>query len=385
MSPKILFLISEDWFFCSHFIERAVAARAAGYDVVVVTRERKHGQQIREAGLRLIPVDFERRSINPWREWGLLRTLRQVYARERPDIVHHIAAKPIFYGTLLCRLLGIRAVVNAPVGMGYVFSSSDARARVLRPLMQLGYLLLLSPPGSRVIFENGQDLGSFVKAGAVKANDAVLIRGAGVNLAVFRPHTPPAGPPVVMLIARMLRDKGVLEFVAAARQLQAAGVAARFVLIGDPDPGNPASIAPETLAAWHGRHGIECWGWQNDVAAALRQAHLVCLPSYREGLPKTLLEAAASGLPIVTTDAVGCREVVHPGVNGLLVPVRSVDALASALQRLILDPALRQSMGQSCRLLAEREFSSERVIAETLSVYAQVACPQPLASPVSNA
>ena len=382
MSKKILFLISEDWFFCSHFIERAVAARAAGYEVVVVTRERTHGQQIRDAGLRLIPLDFERRSTNPLRELALLRSLRRVYAQERPDIVHHIAAKPIFYGTLLCRLLGIRAVVNAPVGMGYVFSSSDTRARVLRPLMQLGYLLLLSPSGSRVIFENSHDLGSFVKAGAVSAEHAVLIRGAGVNLAAFKPHPSPEGPPVVMLIARMLRDKGVMEFVAAAQQLHAAGVAARFVLVGDPDPGNPASIAHETLEAWHGRDGIEWWGWQGDVAAALRQAHIACLPSYREGLPKSLLEAAASGLPIVTTDAVGCREVVNHGVNGLLVPVKSVDALAGALRQLILDPVLRQSMGQVSRLLAEREVSSERVIAETLAVYDQVASPRLQVSPV---
>lgn len=376
MKLKILFFISEDWFFCSHFLERAAAARAAGYEVVVVAREQQHGQQIRDAGLRLIPVDFERRSINPLRELALLKRLRQIYALERPDIVHHIAAKPIFYGALLCRLLGIRSVVNAPVGMGYVFTSSDLKARLLRPLIRLAYLVLLNPPGSRVIFENDHDLGTFVESGAVSAANAVLIRGAGVDLSAFRPCAPPPGPPVVMLIARMLRDKGVVEFAEAARKLHSEGVSARFVLVGDPDPGNPASISAETLASWHGKDGVECWGWRNDVAAALQQAHIACLPSYREGLPKSLLEAAASGLPIVTTDTVGCRDVVEHEVNGLLVAVKSVDELANAMRRLILDPALRQSMGTAGRQIAERDFSSPRIIAETISVYQQLAGPR---------
>jgi glycosyltransferase involved in cell wall biosynthesis len=379
MSLKVLFFISEDWFFCSHFIERAVAARAAGYEVVVVTRERLHGHVIRDAGLRLIPIEFDRRSTHPWRELVKLRKLLAIYVQERPDIVHHIAAKPIFYGSVLCRLLGIRAVVNAPVGMGYVFSSSDIKARLLRPFIRLAYLLFLNPPGSRVIFENGQDLDSFVKFGAAKAESAVLIRGAGINLSTFSPRKPPADPPVVMLIARMLRDKGVVEFVSAARMLHSNGVSARFVLVGDSDPGNPASISAETLASWHGRDGVECWGWRNDVEAVLRQAHIVCLPSYREGLPKSLLEAAACGLPIVTTDTVGCRDVVNHEINGLLVPVKSIDALAGALLRLIRDPDLRQSMGIQGRQLAEREFSSERIIAETLAVYERVTGHRPLA------
>jgi glycosyltransferase involved in cell wall biosynthesis len=372
MKKKILYLITEDWFFCSHFLERAIAARESGFDVVVVTREKNHGTQIRAAGLRLIPLDFQRRRINPLRELGLLLALRRVYAIERPDLVHHIAAKPIFYGTLVARLLGINAVINAPVGMGYVFSSSDATARILRPLIELGYRLLLNPRGSRVIFENDQDLSDFVRSGAVQQAATVLIRGAGVNLVEFQPHDPAPGVPVVVLIARMLRDKGVLEFIGAARQLHAAGVGARFVLIGDRDQSNPTSISAETLESCDGHGGLEWWGWRSDVAAVLRQAHIVCLPSYREGLPKSLLEAAASGLPIVTTDTVGCRDVVGNGVNGFLVPIKTVAPLVAALQALISDPELRRAMGQRGRLRAEKEFSSERVISETLAVYGQV-------------
>jgi len=371
MTQKLLYLISEDWFFCSHFIERAVAARNAGYAVVVVTRERRHGEQIRSAGLKLVPIGFERQSINPFGELRLLSDICRIYSRERPDIVHHVAAKPIFYGTLVARLLGLKAVVNAPVGMGYAFSSSDTKARVLRPLIQLGYRLLLNPSGSRVIFENGHDLNAFVGSGVVRQNEAVLIRGAGINLAAFQPHPVEAGIPVVMLIARMLRDKGVMEFVAAAHQLHASGVQARFVLVGNPDAANPASISLDTLKSWNGANGVEWWGWRDDIAEVLRQAHIVCLPSYREGLPKSRLEAAACGLPIVTTDAVGCRDVVTDGQNGYLVPVKDVPSLAIALQKLIADPELRRTMGEKGRKRAENEFSSERVITETLAVYRQ--------------
>ena len=375
MTKKLLYLISEDWFFCSHFIERAVAAREAGYEVVVVTREHRHGAQIRNAGLKLIPIGFERRSINPLGEMQLLSDIYRIYYRERPDILHHVAAKPIFYGTLVARLLGLKAVVNAPVGMGYAFSSSDTKARFLRPLMQLGYRLLLNPSGSRVIFENDHDLNAFVGSGVVRQNDTVLIRGAGINLTAFQPHPSEAGTPVVMLIARMLRDKGVMEFVAAAHQLHAAGVQARFVLVGDPDAGNPASIPLDTLKSWDGANGVEWWGWRDDIAEVLRQAHIVCLPSYREGLPKSLLEAASCGLPIVTTDAVGCRDVVTDGQNGYLVPVKDAHLLAAALQKLIADPELRRTMGKKGRQRAENEFSSGRVIAETLAVYRQFVNP----------
>lgn len=372
MKPKLLYLITEDWFFCSHFIERAVAARKAGYDVLVVAREQAHGDRIRAAGLRLIPLEFARRSLNPLRELRLLLAILRIYRQERPDIVHHIAAKPILYGSLAARLVSVPSIVNAPVGMGYAFSSNDRIARFIRPLLQLGFRLLMNPSGSRVIFENGDDLESFVEAGSVKRTETVLIRGAGIDLVRFHPKVQPIGVPVVVLIARMLRDKGVVEFVAAARQLHDQGVAGRFALVGDPDPGNPASIPLATLNSWNGHNNVEWWGWREDVAAVLSEASIACLPSYREGLPKSLLEAAACGLAIVTTDAPGCRDVVVDGGNGFLVPVRNVEALATALKKLMLDPVLRARMGARSRVRAKEEFSSERVIGETLAVYAQL-------------
>jgi len=197
-----------------------------------------------------------------------------------------------------------------------------------------------------------------------------VIRGAGIDVRKFQPASSPPLPPVVALVARMLRDKGVCEFVEAAHRLHEAGVAARFVLIGDPDPENPASIPSEQLRAWHGKKGVEWWGWQENMISTWHQVHIACLPSsYGEGLPKALLEAAACGLPIVTTDAAGCREVVRNGDNGMLVPVGDALALAKALRILISNADLRRRMGKRSRARAEREFSSERVISETLAVY----------------
>jgi len=375
MKPKLVYVISEDWFFCSHFLERALAARDAGYDVVVMARESAHGEKIRAAGFRLLPLNLSRRSINPVRELVSLLKVCSAYRRERPDMLHHIASKPVLYGSLAALFLRHKpAIVNAPVGMGYVFSSREWLARLLRPFLRLGYHLLLNPRRSRVIFENSDDAAYFVKNGVVRPTDAVVIRGAGIDVTKFQPVDSPLGLPVVALVARMLRHKGVCEFVEAAHRLHEAAVAARFVLIGDPDPGNPASIPVEQLRSWHGQKGVEWWGWREDMVSTWHQVHIACLPSfYREGLPKALLEAAACGLPIVTTDAIGCREVVRNGDNGLLVPMRDTQALAKALRILISDADLRRRMGKQSRARAESEFSAEQVISETLAVYRSLA------------
>jgi glycosyltransferase involved in cell wall biosynthesis len=370
MTPKLMYVISEDWFFCSHFLERAVAARAAGYDVAVMTREQAHGEKIRAAGIRVLPMNLNRGGLNPVSEFLSLMKIWFACRRERADVLHHIGAKAIFYGSLAALLSRRRpAIVNAPVGMGYVFSSEQLMARLLRPGFRLAYRLLLNPRRSRVIFENPDDAAWFMNNGVVRPDDAAVIRGAGIDIGKFRPVPAPGGLPVVALVARMLRDKGVCEFVEAAHRLHDMGVAARFVLVGDPDPENPASIPAEQLRSWHGQKGVEWWGWREDMAAVWRDVHVACLPSWREGLPKALLEAAACGLPIVTTDTVGCREVVRNGDNGLLVPVGDVPALAKALGVLISDADLRGRMGKQSRARAEREFSSDRVIRETLWVY----------------
>lgn len=367
---KLLYFLTEDWFFCSHFIDRARAAQAAGFEVAVAAREGKDAEFIRSCGFRYFPTGLQRRSTNPLTELRLLLRMLWVYREFRPDIVHQAGAKPILYGTMAAIVCRVPYILNAPIGMGYVFSSTDRKAQLFRPLLQAAYRFLVNPSGSKVVFENGDDLNTFVEWGAVRRADAMLIRGAGVDLQACAPVKPGNPVPVVVLTARMLEDKGVREFVAAARLLLARGVQARFVLVGGTDPSNPTAISEATLKEWDALEGIEWLGWRDDIPGILQQSDIACLPSYREGLPKSLIEAAACGLPIVTTDTVGCREVVEEGRNGFLVPVRSIEPLADALGKLIADGDLRRRMGLAGRRKAIEEFDTRKIAAETLALYA---------------
>ncbi|EJN00857.1 glycosyltransferase family 4 protein [Herbaspirillum sp. YR522] len=371
MKRKILYVITADWFFCSHFMARAMAARDAGYEVVVAARAGEHVDEIVRAGLGFIDLKVSRRGVNPFSELATVLALWKIYRHQRPHIVHHIALKPILYGTLAA-LLGPRPhVINAPVGMGFVFTSPRLLARCLKPLIMLGMRRLLNPRGSRVVFENADDLGAAVQQGLVRRSDTVLIRGAGVDTDEVETLAEPVGPVRVILAARMLWDKGIEEFVGAARLVREKLPDTRFLLVGSPDEGNPASIPPAVLQKWQ-REGVVQWlGHRTDVPELLAQAHIACLPSYREGLPKFLLEALAAGRAVVATDVPGCREAVEPGVNGLLVPARDTAALAAALCELVPDAQRRQAFGRAGRERAEKQFSSARVIAETLAAYRQ--------------
>lgn len=367
--PKLLYFITEDWYFCSHRLPLALAAQNAGYDVAVVTRVNEHGESIRQAGIRLIPLNLSRQSMNPLSEIAVLARLAVIYRKERPDLVHHVAMKPVLYGTLAARLTGVPHVVNALAGMGYVFSSDQPMAGILRPAIGKAFRMLLSSGRSRLILQNKDDYAMFVRNRFINGERIRLIRGSGVDTAVFSPAPEPAGIPVVMLAARMLWDKGIKEFVEAARQLKTRGINARFVLVGDTDQHNPSAILKEQLTAWQEEVVIEWWGRCDDMAAVLAQAHIVCLPSYREGLPKVLLEAASCGRPIVATDTPGCREIVRNGENGLLVPVRSTVELSDAIQSMIENQELRPKMGARGREIVVSEFAIEKVISETMTVY----------------
>jgi glycosyltransferase involved in cell wall biosynthesis len=371
-APRVLFFVTEDWFFCSHFIDRAVAAKAAGYEVAVLTRVRDHGELIRNKGLRLIPIELSRHGLNPLRELRTVWWAYRSYRAFRPDLVHHFALKPIVEGTPAALLLGVKHIVNAPVGMGFVFSSRSGLARLLRPVVRFALHALLNPAGSRVVFENPDDLEAAVRDRLVRRQDAVLIRGAGVDLKRFRLTPEPDGVPTVVLIARMLWDKGVGEYVEAARSLKRKGLACRFLLVGAPDARNPAAIGEEQLRVWQREAAIEWLGHRSDVEQVLAATHIVCLPSYREGLPKSLLEALAAGRPIVATDVPGCREAVRDGENGILVPSRNSVALADALETLIRDPTLRRRYGASGRRRAETEFVAGIVNAATLRLYREM-------------
>jgi len=368
-APRLLFLISEDWFFCSHRLPLAIAAREAGFHVTVATRVGKDAERIRAAGLELIPLHWSRRSTHPLRELAALREVIGVFRKVRPHIVHQVAIKPVLYGSVAARVTRVPIIINAVAGLGYVFASQDLKARMLRPILRAAFHLLLDRHNARLILQNRDDAEQFTRERIVDRSRVTLIRGSGVDPSRFTVVLEPEGPPLVVLPARMLRDKGVEEFVAAARTLLRDGIRARFALVGSPDPENLACIPETQLTEWQAEGVIEYWGWCNDMIPVFQQAHVVCLPSYREGLPKALIEAAACGRAIVTTDVPGCREVVTDGDNGLLVPARDADSLTRALRRLIEDAALRQAMGRRGRERAEQEFSMSRVIAETFALY----------------
>jgi glycosyltransferase involved in cell wall biosynthesis len=370
MPRKLLYFVCEDAFFYSHFLARARAARDAGLEVVVVTTVREHGERIRAEGFRVIPLDMTRGSLYFLQELATLLRIRAIYRREKPDIVHQVAMKPVLYGGFLCHTLPRMHVVNALVGMGWVFTSTQWKARLLRPAVKAWLKFTLQVGDGVAVFENPDDLRYHVEGGRVKPGHAVLIRGAGVDVHHFHPAPrPDDGMPVVTLVARMLYDKGIAEFVEAARQLRAQGVQARFRLVGGLDHVNPSCIAEAVLAQWNREGVVEWLGYRQDVARVWQDSDIACLPSYREGLPKSSLEAMACGLPLVTTDVPGCRESVTEGDNGLLVPPRDAGALAAALRRLIEDAPLRRRFGQRGRERAVQEFSDEAVIAETLKVY----------------
>lgn len=370
--PKLLFFVTVDWFFCSHFIGRAVAAREAGYDVLVITKVNHHGDIIRKAGLRLLALPINRSSLNPLGALFALLRVVNIYRTEQPDLIHHVALKPILIGGLAARIAGCYRIINAVVGGGYAFISEHSLARMIRPLLKMGLRFLLNPLGSRVVFENGDDLSSFSKMGLVRRGDSVLIRGAGVDPTRFQQSSGAHGLPVVVVVARLLWDKGIGEFVKAARVLRQRGVQARFVVVGDIDPDNRACIDPATLEDWKAEDAVELWGFRSDIQQVLAGVTIACLPSYREGLPKFLLEAMAAGLPCVTTDVPGCREAVREGDNGFLVPAKNADALADALECLLRNPELARKMGERGRQRVEQEFSAQQVNESTLALYREM-------------
>ncbi|OPY07490.1 MAG: N,N'-diacetylbacillosaminyl-diphospho-undecaprenol alpha-1,3-N-acetylgalactosaminyltransferase [Syntrophaceae bacterium PtaB.Bin095] len=330
---------------------------------------------IRRAGIRLIPFDLSRKGMNPASELAVLARLVALYRKEKPDIVHQVAMKPVLYGSLAARLSGVSRVVNALAGLGYIFTSDQPKARFLRPVIGSAFRGLLNSRRSRLILQNQDDRAKFIRKRFISEKRIRLIRGSGVDTAVFVPTPEPPGVPVVILPSRMLWDKGVREFVDAAGQLKKRGISARFVLVGDADPHNPSAIPTEQLTAWHAEGAVEWWGRRDDMPAVFEQSHIVCLPSYREGLPKVLLEAASCGRPIVTTDTPGCRDVVRQGENGLLVPVRGTAELADALQLLIEQPELRKKMGCKGREIVVSEFALEKVVAKTMNIYRELLKP----------
>ena len=367
---RLLYIVNDAAFFLSHRLPIARAARADGFEVHVATPLSPSVDLVKAEGFFFHPIPMSRKGINLFTELRTLVAIVRLYRRMRPDIVHTVTIKPVIYGGIAARVARVPAVISAVPGLGHVFIARGVRASIRRFLVKTAYRVALRQRKGKVILQNPDDCTAFIQSGLVSEQATVLIKGSGVDMKRFVPQSEPQGKPVVLFASRMLWDKGVGKFVEAVQILCRDGVDARFVLAGESDPGNPAAVPKYRLQSWHDSKVVEWWGQREDMPAVFASTNIVCLPTYYgEGVPKVLIEAAACGRPIVTTDTPGCREIVRHDENGLLVPVRNAEALATALRRLIENPILRHRMGKRGREIAEKEFSVEKVVNETMEVY----------------
>jgi len=347
------------------------AARDLGLEIHVAPHSGLPRPDLGNEPFTVHPIPMTRKGTSMWKEPATVLALLRLYRSLRPSLVHHLRLKPVLYGSLAANLAGVPAVVNTLTGLGFVFTDESEKTAPLRKWVEMGCRRAFRHSNLRVIFQNPDDRAVFIRKKIISGDQTAVIKGSGVDLSVYRPSPEPEGLPIVILASRMLWDKGVAQFVEAARVLKSEGVQARFALAGEPDPDNPAAIPQEQLEVWHESGEIEWWGLQDpkSMPGVLARSHIVCLPSYREGIPRILIEAAASGRPIVTTDAPGCRELVRPGVNGIIVPSRDTASLAGALRFLIEHPEARVAMGANNREVAVQEYSQELVISQFVAVY----------------
>lgn len=370
MTKTLLFLAAEDFFFVSHRMTLARAARDAGYRVVVATRVAAHGQAIEAEGFRLVPIRLRRGLRNPLADAAAILDLVGVYRCERPDLVHHLSLKPVVFGSIAARLARVPVVVNALTGLGLLYSEGSGAGLWLRGPVSAALRLLSAGRRTWTLVQNADDLATLRAAGIGTDERRVLIRGSGVDIGRFTPSPEPAGVPVAAMVARLVGLKGVTDLVEAARVLKARGTAIRIALVGSPDPDNPTAISREEIESWVAAGLVEWWGQRSDIPAVWAEAHIAVQPSRGgEGIPKSLLEAGACARPLVTTDVPGCRELVSDGVDGLVVPPRNPVALADALQVLATDAALRRRLGAAARATVESQHADTAVAAATLALY----------------
>ncbi|NWB85482.1 glycosyltransferase family 4 protein [Pseudomonas gingeri] len=369
MEKVLLIVVNDPGFFLSHRLEIALAAKKNGYVVHVASMKGGAVDVIRELGFLHHELPFSRSGRNPLKELLVLYFLWRLLWKIRPDLLHLVTIKPVIYGGIAARLAPVGGVVAAVSGLGFVFLSRGVKAVALRKFVVFFYRVAFGKRNLKVIFQNSDDRDLLVSLGALEYSRSILIRGSGVDLSHYENTFERSGVPIVCLAARLLRDKGVVEFVEAAKLLRARGVSATFQLIGDIDPGNPTTITEEELKLWREEGVVQLLGFRKDVAQLFAHAHVVTLPSYREGLPKVLVEAAACGRAVVTTDVPGCRDAIDVGKSGLLVPVQDAGALAAALELLITNSVMRRRMGEAGRVLAEREFAVEKIVQQHLSIY----------------
>jgi len=362
--PKLLFFVTEDWFFVSHFLPMARAAREAGFDVAVATRVRKDGARLKAEGLKVIPLEVERGSLGPLEGFRNLARAIKIVRSERPDVVHCIALRSIVVGGIASQFGTGSGLILAPTGLGHLWVDQGPMARLLRAIVRWIVGSWLRGAKTRYLFENRDDPHEFGLD--PDGPEVTIVGGAGVNPLQFPMLPPPPAPPVkVAVVSRMIGPKGIAEAVEAARCARALGAPIELHLFGGLDPSNQRSIDESVLREWSAEPGITWHGPSADVPRVWREHHIALFLSYREGLPRTLVEAAAAGRPIVTTDVTGCRDVVRDGIEGSLVAPGDIEAAGRALARLASDTALRARMGTAANRRFQQRFTEaavERVV-----------------------
>jgi glycosyltransferase involved in cell wall biosynthesis len=377
-TPKLIFLVTEDWYFWAHRLPQARAARDAGFAVSVATRVDAHGDLIRGEGFGLHALSWRRGSINPLGALSSVLEIARLYRRERPSIVHHVSQKPILLGSIAARMAGVTRIVNALTGLGFLFVASTLKARAVRAVLLPILRNIAARPQVRFLVENPDDGATLRRLGIVPDHRIVLIRGSGVDVGHYRPLPEPPGPVVIGCAARMLRIKGVEEVVAAFRTLRVGGSDARLLLAGAPDLENPAAISEAELRVWAAEPGVEWLGHVTDVRHVWARAHIAVLASRGgEGIPMTLMEAAACARPLVGTDVPGCREIVVQEETGLLAPPNDPEALAGVLSRLVDDADLRRRCAAGARERVVGGLDAGTVGRETVAVYRSLLMSRP--------
>ena len=369
----LLMVANVDWFFISHRLVIAKEAVSRGWSVYVAAEDTGRGNEIGVDGITFIDFKFSRSGTNPLDEISTLREFRKLYRQIKPDVVHHITLKPVIYGSLIAKMLNVKGVVNAVSGLGYNFTSGrqGVVAKMMIGMMRYGF----KRDNLTVIFQNGDDQKELTNLGVVQPNNRVVrIKGSGVDLEMFKQTNLPSFEKIkVLLPSRMLWDKGVKELREATDLLKDRYKdKVQFILAGMADEDNRAGVPASYLNDWQDGEYVKWIGYQKDMMQVYNDSHIVVLPSYREGMPKTLIEACAVGRAIITTDAIGCRECVDEGVNGLKVPVYSTQELATALTTLFENHDMIKEMGEASRKKAEAEFDVKNVVAKHMEIYEEL-------------
>jgi len=368
--PRFLFVDNHAGEFLHYRIQLAYAMRRAGFEVHVAVPTGNAVGDIAREGLVVHTFYLRRLSMHAGDEIRACLSLFRVYHRVKPFVAHHFCLKPAVYGGLVARIVGVPAMVTTLTGLGYAFTGRTVSTWMARLVVTRALRLVFGHHNHRLILQNKDDLTTLTAKRVVDEHHAVVINGSGVDLGIFRPAPEAAGPAVVLMACRLLWEKGVAEFVAAAHALRARGAQARFVLVGEPDHGHPSAVPVSLLNLWNDSGDVEWLGWSDDMPELIRKSHVVCLPSYYgEGVPRILIQAAASGRPIVTTNSPGCREVVRDRENGFLVPPQDSGALVDAIATLLDSPSLRLTMGKRGRERAVEEFGLARATDANVEVY----------------